>query len=80
VAWDISSVDAARLCLNRVAGRLIVSISAIAKYLCTTLVIAVGELCTKTVERTVDKVGAGVCNPSPVALRGFCTFFEQRII
>src|SRR3990167_1227281 len=79
MAWQISSVDAARLCLNAAAGRLIVSISAIARYLCTTHVTARDELCTKTVERAVDKVGAGVCSLSPAAFWMICTFFEQCV-
>lgn len=35
------------------------------------------ELPTKTVERTVDKVGVGACRPSCAAARVACTFFDQ---
>ena len=38
------------------------------------------ELCTKTVGRSVDKVGVGACGPSRVAVSDSCMFFDQLII
>ncbi|MNE29118.1 hypothetical protein D3C80_1225900 [compost metagenome] len=35
------------------------------------------ELPTKTVERTVDKVGVGSCRPSWAVVRAVCVFFDQ---
>ena len=48
--------------------------------LCTAIAAELVQLCTKTVERAVDKVGIGACRPSRIAACDVCTLFEQPVI